>query len=48
MGQIFRFFDPWALELAILDLKIGFYVKFPPRGRVLRSQFGRGSQNMKK
>ena len=39
--MIFNFliFDLWTLELAIFDLKIGFPVKFPPRGLILRSQF---------
>ena len=36
-----------APELLIFDLKIGFYVKFPPWGRVPRSQFWHGAQKLK-
>ena len=31
--------DLWTLELTMSDLKIGFSVKFPPRGLILRIQF---------
>ena len=35
-------FGLWTPELLIVDLKFGFYVRFPPWGRVLRSQVWRG------
>ena len=35
----FLIFDLWALELAMFDLNIGFPVKCPPTGLILRSQF---------
>ena len=44
----FLIFGLWTLELLIFDLNIGFYVKFPPMGRVLRSQFWRGGRKIKK
>ena len=31
-------FDFWTPKFLIFDLNIGFYMKFPPWGRVLRSQ----------
>ena len=39
LGSFFLIFDLWTPDFLIFDLKIGFYVKFPPWGRVLRSQF---------
>ena len=39
MGSILLIFGLWTLELILFDLKIGFSVKFPPMGLVLRSQF---------
>ena len=44
----FLIVDLWALELAIFDLKIGFPVKFPPMGLILRFQFWCGGPNINK
>ena len=38
----------WTLELAIFDMKFGFYVKFPPYNRLERSRSRRPGQNMRK
>ena len=35
----FLIFGPWTSKTPGFDLKIGFCIKFPPWGRVLRSQF---------
>ena len=34
LGRFALFFAFWALDLAIFDLKFGFYVKFPPYNRL--------------
>ena len=46
LGSIFPMFGLWMLELAIFEPNIGFYAKFLPYGRALRSQFWRGGPNM--
>ena len=37
LGPFSLLFDLWTSEFLIFDLKIEFYMKFPPWGRVLRS-----------
>ena len=46
LGSILLIFGAWTMEFAFFDLKIGCYVKFPPWGQVLRSQFWSGGQKM--
>ena len=38
LNQFFLMFGPWTPDLAIFDLKFGFYVKFPPSNRLERSR----------
>ena len=33
----FLFFRPWSLEIRQMDLRFGFYVKFPPQNRAQKS-----------
>ena len=46
LESMFLVFDLWTPELTSFNLKIGFSVKFPPRGLILRSQFGNLGQNI--
>ena len=39
VGSIILIVGLWTLELIIFDLNIGFSMRFPPRGLILRSQF---------